>query len=98
MTIPAADRVLADDEALAWLRRQAGGRIEITGAELARRWGWNRTKVYRRVRRWAEQGVISRPNTDDGRWLITPVVDRREVGEQDSGDRDAGDRRRGHQQ
>jgi len=74
MTIPAADRVLADDEALAWLRRQAGGRIEITGAELARRWGWNRTKVYRRVRRWAEQGVISRQPTDDGRWLITPVA------------------------
>jgi len=74
MTIPAADRELADDEALAWLRRQAGGKIEITGAELARRWGWNRHKVYRRVKRWAELGVISREPGDDGNWVIIPVV------------------------
>jgi len=73
MTIPAADRALEEHEALAWLRQHAGGKIEISGAELARRWGWNRNKVYRRVKRWADEGVIAR-EPGDGNWVIVPVV------------------------
>jgi hypothetical protein len=74
MNTPVADRVFADDEALAWLRQHAGGKIATTGAELAQRWGWNRDKLYRRVRRWIDEGVITRDADRDGKWLITPVV------------------------
>jgi hypothetical protein len=74
MMIPAADRALADDEALAWLR-QHPSRIETTGVLLARQWGWNRDRVYRRIKRWAEQGEITAEVGRDGNWVITPVVE-----------------------
>src|SRR5262249_15590764 len=57
---------LSDDEALAWLRAQPGGRTTLTNTELARRWGdgWYKMKVGRRLDEWSEAGRIHRD--DDG--------------------------------
>lgn len=71
MTIPAADRTFADEEALTWLRQNANRGVETSGAELARHWGWSRSKVYRRLKQWADAGVISRRSGPDGNSLIT---------------------------
>jgi hypothetical protein len=40
-------------------------------AELARHWGWNRSKVLRRLRRWETEGRLRRTVRSDGRSAIT---------------------------
>jgi len=42
-------------------------------SELARQWGWNRTRVLRRLRRWSDDGLIAREIGDDGSSAITLV-------------------------
>src|SRR5215471_821824 len=51
---------LSEDEALDWLRSQPGGRVTTSDAELGREWGWNRVRVGRRMRAWADRGLIKR--------------------------------------
>jgi hypothetical protein len=51
-------RALDEGQALAWLRNQPGGRTTLSGAELARRWGWDRRRVSRRLREWKKAGVV----------------------------------------
>ncbi len=60
-----------DEQALAWLLACPQGRIETTVSDLARHWGWNRTKVFRRLRRWAVDGYIVRALEPSGRSVIT---------------------------
>src|SRR5262245_995794 len=71
MSIEAADRNgFADEAALAWLRGQPEGRIETSIAELARLWGWNRTRVQRRLEKWSADGHIARQISPRGKSLI----------------------------
>jgi hypothetical protein len=59
---------LSDDEAFTWLSRRAA--INTTLSELAHHWGWNRSKVLRRLRRWETQGRLKRAVRSDGRSAI----------------------------
>ena len=43
-------------------------------SELARTWGWNRTRVRRRLHRWAGEGRIEREILEDGTSTITVLV------------------------
>jgi hypothetical protein len=43
-------RPLDETAALDWLRSQPGGRINLTAAELGRRWGWQRQRTGRRLK------------------------------------------------
>jgi hypothetical protein len=61
------ERPLTDDEALACLLTQPDGRTETSVSALARRWQWNRTRVFRRLKRWANDGHIARAVGPDGR-------------------------------
>ena len=69
------DRVepFTDGQALAWLLARPQAQIETTISDLARRWGWNRTKVLRRLRRWAADGHIVRALEPSGRSVITAM-------------------------
>jgi hypothetical protein len=67
--------LIADEEALAWLQNQAAGRLETSISELATMWRWGRTRVYRRLERWEQEGRIAKSGTIGGRWLITAVAD-----------------------
>src|SRR5262245_56812021 len=51
-------RAFSDDEALAWLRDN--GPVQMSNAALARAWGWNATKVSRRLKAWNDAGLIER--------------------------------------
>src|SRR5258708_2003505 len=51
-------RPLDEAAALAWLRSQPGGRTNLPAAELARRWGWQRYNVTRRLQRWRKDGLV----------------------------------------
>jgi hypothetical protein len=62
--------VLGDEEALTWLQDQSG-RLEVSVAELAGLWGWGRTRVYRRLERWEEEGWITKCGAPGGRWFLT---------------------------
>jgi hypothetical protein len=53
-------RPLDEAQALAWLRRQPGGRTTLSGAELGRRWGWPPYRISRRLQQWTKAGTISR--------------------------------------
>jgi hypothetical protein len=64
-----------DEEALAWLQNQPGGRIEASITELANMWGWGRTRVYRRLERWEQEGRITNSGAPGGRWLISVAPD-----------------------
>jgi hypothetical protein len=66
---------LGDEAALAWLHKQPAGRLETSITELANVWGWGRTRVYRRLERWKDEGRIAKSGAVGGRWLIA-VVDR----------------------
>src|SRR5262249_61122323 len=80
------DRVepFTDGQALAWLLARPQAQIETTISDLARRWGWNRTKVLRRLRRWAPDGHIVRALEPSGRSVITAMSSsvHHELGEQ----------------
>jgi len=52
-------RPLDEEAALAWLRAQPGGRTNLPAAELARRWGWQRYNVTRRLQRWRKDGLVA---------------------------------------
>jgi hypothetical protein len=60
-----------DDQALAWLTGQPSRSIETSVSALARLWGWNRTRVLRRLRQWASEGQIARAQVSSGRSIIT---------------------------
>jgi hypothetical protein len=49
---------LSDKAALAWLRAQS--KITVSGAELARQWGWNECKAQRKLDDWKSDGLIKR--------------------------------------
>jgi hypothetical protein len=53
-------RPLDEAAALAWLKTQPGGRTDLPAAELARRWGWQRYTVTRRLQRWSRDGLVVR--------------------------------------
>src|ERR1700684_2852580 len=63
---------LSDDQALAWLRQHSP--VQVTVTELARGWGWERTRASKRLKAWAESGRIVREPGTDGRTVITVVV------------------------
>jgi len=48
--------------------------LQTSVSELARTWGWNRTKVRRRLDRWSAEGLIARAIEEDGRSTITLVA------------------------
>ena len=60
-----------DNAALEWVRAQPGGRVEIAVSELARQWGWDRSKLRRRLDSWAAAGVITRVVTSSGKSIIS---------------------------
>jgi len=65
-------RALSDDEALAWIAGK--GKTETSAAALARDWGWNDSKVRRRLASWSSAGVIKvKPGRRRGQSVITPV-------------------------
>ena len=73
-TIPnmnAHHRPLAEKDALAWLLAKPS--IETTVSELSRQWGWNRTKVLRRLKRWTDDGHLIRTMARGGRSVITTL-------------------------
>src|SRR5258706_3278953 len=53
-------RPFDEEAAIAWLCAQPGGRTKLSDAELARRWGWNRKRVGRRLKAWAKSGRVTR--------------------------------------
>ena len=73
---PPFGNVLGDEEALSWLQNQPTGRLEVSVAELASLWGWGRTRVYRRLERWEQEGRIAKCGAPGGRWLVSTVADR----------------------
>jgi hypothetical protein len=58
-------------EALQWLAKQDGGRVKTTISDLARRWGWPRTTLRRRLKSWSEDGTITVAAAANGRLAIT---------------------------
>jgi len=73
---PPFGNVLGDEEALSWLQNRPTGRLEVSVAELASLWGWGRTRVYRRLERWEQEGRIAKCGGPGGRWLVSAVADR----------------------
>jgi hypothetical protein len=67
----AHERPLIEKDALAWLLAKPS--IETTVSELSRQWGWNRTKVLRRLKRWADDGYLIRTTARGGRSVITTL-------------------------
>src|SRR5712675_1329716 len=53
-------RPFDEEAAIAWLCAKPGGRTSLSDAELARRWGWNRKRVGRRLKAWAKSGRVTR--------------------------------------
>src|SRR5215475_4863091 len=62
---------LTEKDALAWLLAKPS--IETTVSELSRQWGWNRTKVLRRLKRWTDDGHLIRTMARGGRSVITTL-------------------------
>jgi hypothetical protein len=67
----ADERPLTEKDALAWLLAKPS--IETTVSELSRQWAWNRTKVLRRLKRWADDGYLIRTTAPGGRSVITTL-------------------------
>jgi hypothetical protein len=67
----ADERPLTEKDALAWLL--AKPLTETTVSELSRQWSWNRTKVLRRLKRWADDGYLIRTMAPGGRSVITTL-------------------------
>jgi hypothetical protein len=67
----AHEQPLTEKDALAWLLAKPS--IETTVSELSRQWGWNRTKVLRRLKRWADDGYLIRTTAPGGRSVITTL-------------------------
>src|SRR5271169_1247717 len=63
-------RALDDAEALAWLASKAP--VANSKTELARAWGWNPTKVSRRLKTWAADGKVARSN--GSLTVVTPMA------------------------
>src|SRR5712672_2537423 len=64
-------RTIDDEAAIAWIRAQPGGRTKLPAAELARRWGWQRYHVSRRLQRWKKDGLVAQR----GRFLVAVDIE-----------------------
>src|SRR6266436_6311277 len=64
-------RPFEEEAAIAWLRAQPGGRTKLPAAELARRWGWQRYHVSRRLQRWKKDGLVAQR----GRFLVAVDIE-----------------------
>jgi hypothetical protein len=53
-------RTFEDEEALAWLKTQPGGRISLPPAELGRRFGWTPQRTGRRLKAWKKARLITK--------------------------------------
>jgi hypothetical protein len=60
-----------DADALAWLRTQPDGRIETSISDLARQFGWSRSKLQRRIATWVDAGAVSRGAGRKGKIVIS---------------------------
>src|SRR5215471_13991688 len=69
----AAATPITDDAALKMLLTGPETR-HTSVSELAREWGWNRTRVRRRLTRWSTEGRIARMVDDEGLSTITLVA------------------------
>ncbi|PWU21862.1 MAG: hypothetical protein C5B50_00835 [Verrucomicrobia bacterium] len=63
---------LDDASALAELSER--GMIETSHSELARRWGWSRFRVARKLKDWAAAGLITRSSTRGGQRTVINVL------------------------
>jgi hypothetical protein len=61
---------LDDGDALVWLRSQQDGRIETSVSDLARQFGWSRSKLQRRLAMWVEAGTVTRRAGRRGKIII----------------------------
>jgi hypothetical protein len=57
--------------ALAELR---SGPVDISVGQLAKRWGWSKSKTARHLDKWVKNGKIAKSRTDGGRLRIVPVT------------------------
>ncbi len=69
-----ARAALGDEEVLAWLRDRRP--VQMTVTELAKLWGWERTRASKRLKAWAETGLIDRSTLPGGKSLIKVCGDR----------------------
>jgi len=53
-------RTFEDEEALAWLKTQPGGRINLPPAELGQRFGWTPQRTGRRLKAWKKARLITK--------------------------------------
>jgi hypothetical protein len=65
-------RRIPDDAALEWLTSQPDVAVEASLTDLAERWGWNKSTVNRRLKRWETEGRIGVKQGRNGRSVITP--------------------------
>ena len=66
-----------DEEALQWLYERLEGQIEMRVSELARQFGWPRTRLRRRLAAWSNAGQISQHAGSKGKIVLAPVAGRR---------------------
>lgn len=65
---------LDNAEALGWLRAQPDGRIETSISDLARQFGWPRSKLQRRLATWVASGQITRRGGRRGKIVIATAA------------------------
>jgi hypothetical protein len=53
-------REISEEEAIAWLKAQDGGRTSLRPFELAQRFGWPQCRLNRRLKKWAKDGLVVR--------------------------------------
>jgi hypothetical protein len=66
---------LDDAQALAWLSEELGDRIETSVSDLARQFGWPRTRLRRRLATWVKAGHITRRPTRKGKFVIASAFE-----------------------
>jgi hypothetical protein len=64
-----------DAEALAWMGEQFDGNAETTITDLARKFGWSRGKLRRRLASWTEAGHITQRPSSTGKLIIAPATE-----------------------
>jgi DNA-binding MarR family transcriptional regulator len=74
MAVVCSSPRLGNEAALNSLRH--AGQVETTITALAGKWGWERTRASRALKRWEDAGLITRRSGSEGRIVITAVVHR----------------------